>query len=445
MLSPEDVVEQARELHEYHTTEREQLNVLRRYLKGRQPLPAVMARDTRLVVKTMARSARVNVVPIVVNSLVQSTFVTGFRGKGEAEDLKVWDAWQANRMDARQTAIHRATATYGTAYSIILPGESPELPVIRGVSPRSLCALYGEDPDWPMSALWHLGGNSWRVIDEEAFYLLERNDRDEWTFIERRPHGMEVTPVVRFVDEDDLDIDDEVEVENGEDETPTLGQVFPLMSIQDQIDLTTFGLHVAQHFGAFKQRYIIGWVADSEKQLLKMSADSIVTIDDENPDKIKVGEWAQTDLDGYIKSREASLRHAATLSQTPVHELIGELVNLSAEALAAAEAGKDRKVDERKTLWGESHEQMLWLCGKAMGVDVPADAQVQWRDTSARAFAATVDALGKLSQMLGVPEQELWERIPDVTKQDIDRWKEAYPASQLQRLQRQVNGAGITP
>ena len=25
--------------------------------------------------------------------------------------------------------------------------------------------------------------------------------------------------------------------------------------------------------------------------------------------------------------------------------------------------------------------------------------------------------------MLGVPAQELWERIPGVTKQDVDRWK----------------------
>src|SRR5690606_41333570 len=43
--------------------------------------------------------------------------------------------------------------------------------------------------------------------------------------------------------------------------------------------------------------------------------------------------------------------------------------------------------------------------------------------TSARAFSATVDALGKLVQMLGVPPQELWERIPGVTRQDVERWK----------------------
>jgi hypothetical protein len=137
---------------------------------------------------------------------------------------------------------------------------------------------------------------------------------------------------------------------------------------------------------------------------------------------MKVGEFDQTDLDGYIKSREASIRHAATLSQTPVHELIGELVNLSAEALAAAEQGHERKVDERKTLFGESHEQTLRLAGTLAGITIPDDAEVVWRDTSARSFAATVDGLGKLVTMLGVPEQMLWERIPGVTRQDVERW-----------------------
>jgi hypothetical protein len=129
-----------------------------------------------------------------------------------------------------------------------------------------------------------------------------------------------------------------------------------------------------------------------------------------------------------------------------VHELIGELINLSAEALAAAEKGHERKVDERETLLGESHEQMFWLVGRYTGVDVPNDAQVVWRDTSARAFAATVDALGKLVSMLGIPPQELWERVPGATSQDVDRWKNAAAQGDSFRaladmLERQADGA----
>jgi hypothetical protein len=50
-------------------------------------------------------------------------------------------------------------------------------------------------------------------------------------------------------------------------------------------------------------------------------------------------------------------------------------------------------------------------------------AQVVWRDTESRSLQATVDALGKLTQMLGVPPEELWERIPGVSQQDVERWK----------------------
>jgi len=108
-----------------------------------------------------------------------------------------------------------------------------------------------------------------------------------------------------------------------------------------------------------------------------------------------------------------------------VHELLGDLVNLSAEALAAAESGHERKVGERKTLLGESHEQTLRLVGALVGETVPDDAQVIWRDTSARTFAATVDGLGKLASLLQIPPEFLWEKIPGVTQQDVDEWKAA--------------------
>lgn len=426
-LKPGKAAEQARILHGYHLAERAQLDVVRRYWKGRQALPAVIPSSAPREVKVMARSSRVNVLPIVVNSLVQSMYVDGFRANREADDLEVWQVWQANRMDARQTAIHRAASAYGAAYAVVLPGElrGEAMPVIRAVSPRSMTCLYGEDPDWPMWALERLGNGLWRLYDDEAVYDVARPSfGGDFEHIETREHSAQVTPVVRFLDEDDLDDEDEPE-RLGQafgEETTTRGQIAPLMPLQDQIDLTTFGLQIAQHYSAFKQRYILGWVAETEADQIKVDASKVITLD-VDPDEVKVGEFTQSSLDGFIKSREASLRHAATLSQTPVHELIGELVNLSAEALAAAEAGKDRKVAERQALAGESHEQALWLVGQYVGVDVPDDAQVVWRDTSARAFAATVDALGKLAQMLGVPKEELWERIPGATKQDVDRWK----------------------
>lgn len=441
MLTPGQAVEQVANLRGYHDSERNQLNIVRRYWQGVQSLPILIPQDAPREMKTLARIARVNVCKIVVDSLAQSLFVDAFRedptGSTNSTQSKVWKTWQANKMDARQSGLHRAAAAYGASYAIVLPGDP--YPVIRPKSPRRLTAVYtDDDPDWPAAALERCGRGVWKLYDETAVYTVARRPdvksrSDALDFVSAEIHGAGVVPVVRYVDEYDLDDDDDVEL----DQTifwpgmrvPMRGQIAPLMTLQDQIDVTTFGLLVAQWWGAFRQRYVIGWTAPSEQAAIKASMARLMTFAD-SPDEsgeggIKVGEFGQTLLDGYIASREASLTHAATLSQTPVHELVGKLVNLSAEALAAAEQGHERKADERKTSFGESHEQTLWLAGKYQGEKVELDAEVVWRDTSARSFAAIVDGLGKLAQMLNVPAEELWLKIPGVTQQDVERWKAA--------------------
>jgi hypothetical protein len=422
-LTAEQVQSTAKELHKRHEADRGKLDDVRRYATGRQRLPDVIPAASPVEVKEMARIARVNVIDIVVESLTQSLFVEGFRGQREADNSSVWDIWQANRLDARQAGIHRAALAYGTAYAVVLPGDP--VPVIRGVSPRKLIAEYGDDPDWPVHALERRSKTVYRLYDDAAVYVLRRTD-DAFELTDQLEHRSEVTPIVRYLDREDLDDDDEPSDDSrvgpGRRSRLVAGQVAPLMSIQDQIDLITFNLLIAQHYAAFRQRWAIGWVPDSEDQKAKVGAARMMTFD-EDPERMKLGEFEATNLEGYIKSREASLRHAATLSQTPAHELIGELINLSAEALAAAEASRDRKVDDRQTVLGEAHEQTLRLAAALASIEVPDGAQVIWRDTSARSFAAIVDGLGKLATMLGVPARELWERIPGVSQQDVERWR----------------------
>jgi hypothetical protein len=420
------IVGQALRLLDYQRAERTHLDEVRRYWRGKQDPPAVIPSSVPSEVLQLLKIGRVNICELVVNSLGQSMFMDGFRtADGRGVDVEeFWNVWQRNRFDREQTGVYRAAFAYGTSYVTVLPGDTA--PVLRGRSPRSLTALYGEDPDWPMWALERTGPDTFRMFDEQAVYYLGHRQEaftgeTKLTHLETREHGVRVhgrpvCPVVRYVDEVDLDIEDDV------DDEPVAGQIVPLMRLQDQIDLTTFELLVAQHYAAFKQRYILGWVAKDEETRLRMGASQTWTFKD-HPDDVKIGELTETDLNGYLASREASLRHAASLSQTPAHELIGELVNLSAEALAAAEAGRDRKVDERKTLFGESNEQVAQAVASLRGFVIPDDAQSVWRNTSASSFAAVVDGLGKLATMLGVPPQELWELIPGATLSDVERWK----------------------
>lgn len=444
MLNAEQAVDQVQQLIAMGEAEQERLDNIRTYIKGDQSfgwLPSGVPNEVR----KMADIARVNVLRYIVRAPTQALYVDGFRstqlpvagdddeGGGELVEAPGWAAWQRNRFDRRQIGVHKAALTYGVSYTLVLPGDNG--PVIRGMSPRRMTAVYGSDPDWPMFALERRDtakGRLFRLFDDEHAYWVGGDDRDDLRLIDAEVHGIGETPVVRYCSDEDLD--DDVE-----------GLVEPFMPLQDQVNLTTFALLVAQHYGAHRQRYILGWLAEDEAARQAASAGDLWTFEDGD---VTVGEFEQTKLDGYINSREASLRHLATVSQTPVHELLGTLANLSAEALVAARDSHNRALEQYRTLFGESHEQTLELAGRVDGVPTDPAAWVRWRDMEARSLAATADAFGKLVTQLGIPAEAFWDRVADVlgvSQQEALEWRRMADAgSSLDNvaalLERQMSG-----
>lgn len=452
VMNPAQAADRGADMLKQQRADRIQLDPVRLYWKGRQPPPAVIPRDAPREVKEMARISRVNVIDIVVEAITQGLFVDSVLGETDAPEIAAaWQAWTRNGMARRQTGLHRASTAYGVAYTIVTPG-SP-VPVIRTVSPRMLTALYGDDDMWPEYAFESRGSGRYRLYDETHGYRLRAaTSSDRLEFVDQFEHGRGVTPVVRHTDAVDLDADEDAEPDSllsadltGTQTNIVVGQVAPLIPLQDQINMTSFSIKVAEWYAAFRQRYIIGWTGSAEKRMA--AAASQLWTFDEDPENVKIGEFQQTDLRGYLDSRADMMRFSATLSQTPVHELTGQLVNLSAEALAAAEIGRDRKVSERETGHGESHLQTLALVADYLGMTWPDGVTVRWRDTSARAFAAVVDGLGKLAQMLQVPPQELWEMVPGVTRDVVTRWRQAAEEGDaldrlVTTLDRQAGGTG---
>lgn len=366
-------------------------------------LPSGVPSEVRALVKV----SRVNLIRYIVSARVQNMYVDGFQTETSSDNVPAWDVWQRNQMDARQIGVHRAALTFGASYVVVLPGKP--VPVLRGVSPRDMTVGYGDDDVWPEAALWSMRGNRWRLIDNEAVYSMRGEEGGRLELVGVAPHGAGVCPVVRFRDTIDLDI-------------PVEGVVEPLITLQDQVNITSFGLHVAQHYGAFRQRYIIGWLADSEAEALKTGASRLMMFDD-SPDDIRVGEFAQTELRGYIESREATIRHLATVSQTPVHELMGQFVNISADALEAARASHHAGVEENQIAAGEAWEQVLQLASGMAGEPTEPSASVVWRDTRVRSLTEAAAAFGTLVEKLGVPPKALWARIPGVSQHELDQWK----------------------
>jgi hypothetical protein len=421
------------------TKERERLSRIDRWWRWSHDKPHQPRQSTREYRELSARS-ETPWLGLVVTAVAQSLYVEGYRHPRDPENATGWSYWQANGLDARQIPVHRSTLAYGLSYATVLPGTTltgDPMPVIRGKSPRRFIAFYDDvaDDDWPMYALSAepakvAGANGWsiKVYDDENIYrFLAGSNAGPFTFIDFEAHDIGVCPAVRFANSLDL-------------EGRADGEVEPLIPVAGRIDQTIFDRLVVQRFSSWVVRTIAGMSPpeglngealgpDAAQQALELTkmrlkVEDILVADD--PDT-KFGSLPASPLDGFISAKDADIRDLAAVSQTPPHHLLGVAANLSAEALAAAEASLSRKVVERKHLFGESWEQVLRLAAHVNGDDTGAsdlEAQVRWADMESRSLAQAADALGKLATMLGVPPEMLWEKIPGWTDQDVQRAKD---------------------
>ena len=365
---------------------------------------------------------------LIVSSMAQTLFVEGYRRPDSPDDASTWRYWQANAMDARQAAIYRAALTYGLSYGLTLPGKlnAEPMPVMRGVSPREMIAVY-DDPafdEWPQYALRVVKpmrrGDAYELTlyDNEQVIPLRRNGpRGEITVVEggAEEHGSGVTPVVRYANELDL-------------EGRSVGEIEPVIPLLGKIDQTSLDRLVVQRFASWIVRTISGMnkpsaEAEASAEKLRLRVEDILI--STNPET-KFDSLPATPLGGFIEAYESDVRVLSAVTQSPAHEMLGQMANLSADALAAARASQTAKADERKHSFGESHEQLLRLAAHQAGdAEAAADfqAQVQWADTQIRSMAQAADALGKLVTMLGVPPEVAWEKIPGFTQLDVERMK----------------------
>lgn len=367
---------------------------------------------------------------LVVTSVAQELYVEGYRNADTKDNGAAWSAWQANGLDGRQIAIHRAALAYGLAYTTVIPGADEitgaPMAVIRGHSPRRMMAFYDDvvEDVWPEYALRadpaKMNGQQGfrlRLYDDEFVHTMTATAAgDAVSYVSSGAHGQNVCPVVRYAN--NLDLEGRAD-----------GEVEPFIPLAARIDQTTFDRLVVQRFASWVVRTIAGMskpetVEAAAVERLRLRVEDILIAEDADT---KFGSLPASDLAGFIAGKDADIRDLAAVTQTPPHFLLGQIANLSAEALAAAEASLSRKVEERKHTFGESHEQTLRLSAHIIGDEAGAvdfAAQVRWRDMESRSLAQTADALGKIATMLGVPVEMLWEKIPGWTDQDVARAKQ---------------------
>jgi hypothetical protein len=126
----------------------------------------------------------------------------------------------------------------------------------------------------------------------------------------------------------------------------------------------------------------------------------------------KVAEFSAADLTAFVSSRAHLIGSLTAHTKLPAHYVSGEVAKASGDALKAGETGLVAKVNDKKSPFGEAHEDAMRLAFRAMGDEARGTsykAETIWKDSESRTFGELVDGLVKLST-IGVPFEVLWER-----------------------------------
>jgi hypothetical protein len=435
VLSPQQAVKLVKdELYPLWDKDRERLRRIDRWYRWEQedvPLPRRITPE----LKALAKLSQVPWLTLVVTSCAQAMYVDGFRSELDRDDDEAtdeqqasppWRTWLANGMNRRQIPLHRAALGYGWAYEKVLPGEDPvtgrSMSVIRGVSPRKMVALYEDaaEDDWPKFTMQIIENTSTdmlvRVLDDTAEHELAMGvDGVDVKYLgQRGVHDAGVCPVVRFANMLDL-------------EGRTVGEVEPHIPLAARINKTGYDRVLTQHFASWRVRYVTGMAEPDDEESstrakLQLRQDDILIAEDADT---KFGTLDASDLSPFIAAYRNDVETLAAVSQTPTHELTGQMANLSAEALAAARASLNQKVTERQKSFGASHAQALRLAVALEGDEQYSSdptGRVTWQDMEIRSMSQAADALGKMAEMLHVPPTALWALVPGVEKTDVAEW-----------------------
>ncbi|GGX27001.1 phage portal protein [Streptomyces chryseus] len=430
------------------------LDTLRKYAEGNPPLPYVPGIDPAEIHEWM-KDARTNWTSLVIDSPTERMGVDGFRfGKakgGKSAKTADEDAnriWQENSMDADSDLVHYGALSQRRAFVLVEKGDDGR-PVLTHETPRQVAVEHAQGnrrelaaglklwrDDWTgrtMATLWTPDSvYEFTTKSSAPTFSARTASLRQWDALTlpNSPDGvtvnsLSVVPLVPFVNRRNRRPEGFAEHED-------------VLSIQNRINLSLINLIAAMKYGAFRQRWAAGLEVDEDPitgakiQPFKLDIKSLWTTDDT---EVKFGEFASTDLKPYIAAVESGVQDLAAISRTPPHYLLGQVVNVSGDALKAAETGLVSKVRDRQRNFGESWENVMRLSFKVLGDDARAtayDAETLWADPESRSISELADAAVK-KDAAGVPWRQRMEDMgytpTQIDRMEIDRAADAMNAT----------------
>jgi len=345
-------------------------------------------------------------------AFVRDAIAQGCRVSGYTSEELWLKVWQANGFDGRQSVVTREAVGLGRSFVLVMPDDEGGVSV-RPLSVLDTVAVFDDPWDvYPSQVLHRLSRTpnrgvwegEWYYIDTEAAYRFSGTPKTPLD-VRGKVHGLGYTPVVQIT--------------NTLDQVPQ-SSVAAAVPIYKRIVDATFTLQMGQRYGAFPQKWMKGGTLakdENGRALVNPSVDSLLHAEGEDGESAGFGTFAATDLIQIVTALDAHIKHLSAVTQVPPHYLLGAVVNMSAEGIAAAESGYHRNISERKTSLGEGWGQVMGTAAQILGIEDAPSNQVEWENVSAWSLNQVADAITKLSSV-GADKAMLFQLIPGWTKTD---------------------------
>lgn len=436
------------------------------YYRGDHPLPW-LPNQIQDMARRILKMTRTNYMGLVVDSTTERQEPLGFRvGTSTSADAEAYRIWQANNLDATSSEAFQEAAISGSVYWMVAPNPvDPSTPKITVEHPSQMVVEYAPGDVRMRDAalkLWfddrlnqtmgtlYLPGHIYKFAGAKDSKPGKWEPRlvagEDWPAV----NTLGVVPVVEMRN------NAQTVYSGGHLDYVGVSELVDVIDIQDRINKTIADRLVTQDFGAFPQMWATGWAEDDDEEEAALAAtlpgaqpshpagrvnfgrDRIVVANDP---EVRFGQWMASPLDPYSNAKNEDVKDIAARTRTPSQYLLGEMINISGEALQSAESGLVSKVKQRNRGAGEALEEVMSLALLAAGDERASQTRNMstiWRDPEFRTIGQMADAVIKKHLAGLISWEQAMEDLgytPDqIRRNRADKRKDALEKASLQAI-----------
>lgn len=363
-----------------------------------------------------------------VDSVEQRLDVTGFRLPGQAADTSLWEIWQYNNMDERQTFAHTDALALARSYACVGTNEEDRAyPLVTIESPMEMVAV--RDPrTHRITAALRIYDVQLGVAQKATFYLPNRtywmrNIEGVWVDVDADDHKLGTVPVVAFVNRNRATRRRDSILEG-------ISEMTDVIPIAESASRALTGLQLAQETIAAPQRGVLGatkgdFVDTDGNQLSAWQAyfGSVWALGNKDA---KTFQFDGADLANWDTAMNTYARQASGVTGLPVEYFGLNTENPpSADGQRAGETRLIKRSERRQTGFGNSWESVQRLVIRFRDGAWSEDArrmETIWRDPGTPTTAQVTDAITKRFAVGLIDWETAQERMGE-TPAAIDQMK----------------------